>query len=72
MSVDEPISLIMRWRLWLSPSDFSMIYLPGRKPQVRDDVSRLGRDTEPNLPFDDDEIPNFEGTAAYKSYEISL
>lgn len=60
MSIDDPTGQLMRWRLRLSLFDFSIIYRPGRKHQVPDDISRLRRDHEPAYPSENDEIPTLK------------
>lgn len=61
MNVDDPTGRLMRWRLRLSPFDFTTIPRPGRKHQVPDVLFRPQCDTEPAFPTDDDERPNFDG-----------
>lgn len=50
----------MCWCLRLSPFDVVIVHLPDRKNQVQNTVSLLTRPSEPEYPFEDDNIPAFE------------
>lgn len=58
LTVTDPNSRLMRWRLRLSEFDYEIIYRPGRVHQVPDALSRLPRAPQHEQDFDvDDEVP---------------